>query len=888
MIDAIREVLQRALSCFRRRSLDCEFEAEMAAHLEFAAEENRRSGMTAEEAKRRALVRFGGVQQSREQHREARGLPALDALLRDVRYALRTLGRDRGFTCIAVLMLGLAIGANVAVFSVVNGILLRPLPFRHPGQLVSIAPTEGVTGLTTLTYTADAYDQFRDRNHSFDDVAAYFPFAPPENWHLRGAGDPVPANGISVTGNFFQVLGVSPLLGRLFTREEYQRNGRPAVLLSYSFWRRQFGGDAAIVGKIIDLDGRAATVIGVLPESFDFGAIFSPGLSADMFAPAVMDDMREWGRVLLLFGRLKPGVSVAQANAEAKVLAPRLDFMAKYHLPDGRNIHIAGNFTMGVTPLREYVSGNLRRALAVLWCAVGLILLIVCVNLSNLLLARAGARSKEFAMRSAVGAGRARLIRQLLTESLVLSAAGALTGLGCAFGITTWLAHQTSFALPLLNTVRMDSAALVWTLFISVAAAVLFGVVPGFRTSGVDLLSSIKESGHGMSTGRKHQRLRATLVVSEIALACMLLVGAGLLLRSFLRVLDVDLGFEPARAAEIHMDYADGTPNQERTNVRREVIRRVDAIPGVEAAGITDGIPLESNRSLGLRARDQQVRQGEYPLAFAYVITPGYLQAMGMRLIEGRDFDWNDRVGSPFVVILNQTAARQLFPGQNPLDRIVLVGDRETRVVGIVPDVHELSPEGHPGPQMYLPAGPNTTIATVLVVRSRLPIDALEPSLMRVLKSINPTQPAYKLKPIQTTVDRVVSPRRFFMLLVTAFAALGLILAGFGIYGVVSYSVVRQTQEIGIRLALGASAGRVQAGVLRETFRLTIAGVAVGIAASIGASKLISALLFGTAPTDPVTFGAMVVLLGAAALLAGFLPAQRASHTDPMIALRAN
>jgi predicted permease len=859
--------------------LDREFEAEVAAHIEFSVEENTRNGMSPEEARRRALIRFGGIQLSKEQHREARGVPAVDTLLRDLRYTLRGLRRDRAFASIAVLMLGLGIGANVAVFSVVNGMLLRPLPFRDPQQLVRIAQTKGPPGLSGSTYSPDAFDEFRERNRSFQDVTAWFAFSQPENIHLRGKGDPLPFTGISVTESFFRMLGVVPRLGRLFTPEECQRNGRAAVLLAYPFWQRQFAGDPGVVGRPVNLDGKPVTVVGVLPESFDFGSIFSPGARVDMFLPVVPANMREWGNILALLGRLKPGVTVAQAQAEANVLAPELDFNIKYHVPKGY-------YTVGVTPLKEYVSGKLRRALIVLWCAVGLILLIVCVNLSNLLLARAGARSKEFAMRVALGAGRGRLLGQLLTESLVLSAAGAVTGLAFAWAITAWLARQGSIVLPLLSSIRVDSTALAWTLFIAVSAAAICGLVPGLKMSCTDLQPSLKDMGRGTSAGKRHQRLRSSLVVSEVALACMLLVGAGLLLRSFLRVLDVDLGFQPDRAAAISVDYPDAVNPQQRTAIREEILRRVEAIPGILSAGISDELPLEGNRSMGLWAKSTLLRPGEYPLALVYVVTPGYFDAMGMRLLKGRPFDGHDRADGQPVVILGETAARKLWPGKDPLEQIAVVGGRDSRVVGVVPDVHESSPEGQAGDQMYLPATQSVPIGALLVVRSKLSPSVLEPGLTRTLRSINPTQPAYKLRTIQSSVDRAVSPRRFFMLLVTAFAALGLILAALGIYGVISYSVVQQTQEIGIRMALGATAGRVQAGILSETLRLTVIGVAIGIVASVAAAKLIASLLFGTAPTDPATFVGMVILLGAAALLAGFLPAQRASRVDPMIALR--
>ena len=881
MSDTLRELVQRIRSFFRKTPIDRDFDAELSVHLEFAVEENIRKGMTPAEARRQALIRFGGVQQSRERHRDARGLPTVDALAQDLHYAWRSLRRDRGFTAVAILMLGLAIGANVAVFSVINGILLRPLPFRDPQQLVWIAQTKGQGGLSGMTYSADAFDEFRQRNRSFQDVGAYFAFSKADNVHLRGNGDPLPLTGINVTEHFFETLGVTPELGRLFTAEECQRNGRPAALLAYPFWQRQFAGDPRVIGRTINLDGKSVTVVGVLPKTFDFGSVFSPGLRVDMFTPVALDEMRDWGNTLALTGRLRPGATLAEAQADGNVLAPNLDFNARYHLH--------GGYTVGITPLKEYVSGKVRRALIVLWCAVGLILLIVCVNLANMLLARAGARSKEFATRLALGAARSRLAGQLLIESLVLAALGAVAGLGFGYGVTRWLAHQGSVALPLLSTVGLDFTALAWTLLITAVAAAIFGLVPGLKISGTDLQSSLKDMSHGMSAGKGHQRLRGLLVVSEVALACMLLVSAGLMLRSFLRVLDVDLGFRPDHAVAVSVDYPDGTPAPQRAAVREEMLRRIVAIPGIQSAGMTDNIPLEGNRLLGLSAKGTVLRPGDFPLAIAYVVTPGYFDAMGTRVIRGRPFDWHDRADSQPVVILNETAARQLWPGQDALDRIAIVNGRgtaDTRVVGIVQDVHELSLEDRAGPQMYLPATQLGMAGAILVVRTTLPSEVLEPSLMRTLRSINPTEPAYKLRTIQSSVDHAVSPRRFFMLLVTTFAVLGLILAALGIYGVISYSVVQQTREIGIRMALGATERQVQFRILSQTLRLTAAGVAAGIAASLAAARLITSLLFGTEPTDPLAFAGMIVLLGLAALLAGFLPARRASRVDPMIALR--
>ena len=877
----LRQAFSRLRSFFRKDSLDQELSDEMASHLDLAIEENMRRGMTQPEARRQALVRFGGIQQMSEQHREERGLPWLDVLGQDLRFALRTMQRDRGFAIIAVLILGLGIGANVAVFSVVNTILLRPLPFHDPERLVRIVEKNPKSGESSKTYTADGTEQYAQRNRSFESVTGYFAFTGPDNFKLTNRPVPLPVTGILVMDNFFKTLGVTPVLGRLFTPEESVHSARPVTLLSYAFWQRQMGGDRNIVGKAISFNNTPVTVVGVLPESFDFGSVFSPGTRVDVFTPYIMDDFRGDGNDLALIGRLKPGVTLAAAQAEADQIFPQLFFEVK-HPEYGKG------YSGQLTVLKDYVSGKLRRSLIVLWCAVGVILLIVCVNLSNLLLARAAARSKEFAMRSALGAARGRLVRQLLTESLVLSAAGALLGLCIAYATTAYLAHQGSIALPLLSSVRVDGMALAWTLLIAMAAAVLFGLAPALRVSHGDLQESLKDSGHGTSEGRKHERMRSVLVISEVALACVLVVGAGLLLRSFLRVLDVDLGFEPSRAAAISVDYDDGNNAEKRAAIWQEVVRRASMIPGVEAAGISDNLPMSRNRSWGIAAKGAEKQDANNSIgAFVYIISPGYLKAMGMRLIKGRDISWADGPKNENVVVINETIAKKLWPGQDPIGRMVKAGGEDARVIGVIEDVHESSAEDSAGAQMYVPSnfGPE---GANLVVRSKLPPAALATSVMRMLREMNPGQPTTEFKPIQGLVDHATSPRRFFVLLVGIFAGMGLLLASLGIYGVISYSVTRQTQEIGIRMALGASRSRVQGDVIRKTLRLALLGIGVGAVASFAVARSIAALLYGTEPTDPITFAGTVLLLGVVALLAGYIPARRASRIDPMIALRTN
>jgi predicted permease len=900
-MDTPRRSVSRLRAFFFKPPLDADLEAEIQAHIELAVEENISRGLTPLEARRQALVRFGGIDLAKYQQREARGLMKLDILLQDLRYSIRTLSRDRGFTIVAVLILALGIGANIAVFSVVNNLLLRPLPFPDAERLVWIAPPPTKCGLSCATYSTDAYDEFRMYTRSYQDVTGYFAFSSPGNLSLSLGGAPIPATSIDVIANFFQVLGVQPAMGRLFRPEDANNGAAPVIVLSDAWWRRQFNADPAIIGKAFDMNGHQTTIIGVLPRTFDFGAVFSPGAKIDALTPLnLYGPPRDWGNIITLIGRLKPGVTMGQAVPDAASAATHMCWNNKQ--PQSCGVYAEHNGKGGVipVPLKDYVSGKLRRSLVVLWSAVGAILLIACVNLSNLLLARAASRSKEFAMRGALGASRARIVRQLLTESLVLSGSGAILGLGLAWVLVVWLAHQGAVALPLLSTLRIDGDALAWTVLIAVTTALLFGLVPGIRMAGGNLQETLKDSGMGSGQSRKHDRIRSILVVSEIALACILLVGAGLLLRSFLHVLDVDLGFQPSRAAAVKVDYDDSVPNDKtgalsaarRGVIFQQVISRVSAIPGVEAAGISDYLPLGQNRAWGLpwpKGVKQPENLNGSPLV--YVITPGYLRAMGTG-IRGRDLTWDDGPKSQNVVLINRSFANFLdqyahWPNHDAVGQIISNG-QDVRIVGVVDDVHEESAEGDAGWQIYYSALQNGPTGAQLVMRTTLPPAVLATSVLRTLRDINPKQAMAEFRPIQTLVDHANSPRRFFMLLVASFAGLGLLLAALGIYGVIAYSVTQRTQEIGIRMALGATMAQVQRSVLSKTLRLAVIGIAAGAIVSLVISRMITALLFNTAPTDPITFAAMVVLIGAVALLAGYIPARRASRINPMVALRNN
>jgi predicted permease len=894
MMGALRRALSRLRCFFSKPALDADLEAEIAAHIELAIEENLQRGLDPLEARRQALIRFGGIDVAKHQQREAQGLMKLDILLQSLRYTIRTLSRDRGFTIVAILILALGIGANIAVFSVVNTLLLRPLPFSRADQLVWIAPPPTKCGLSCATYSTDAYDTFRVQSRSYQDVTGYFAFSGPGNLSLNRGGAPIPATSIDVIANFFQVLGVQPAMGRAFSPDDARNGAAPVVVLTDAWWRRQFNADPAIVGKAYDINGQQTTVIGVLPKSFDFGAVFSPGAKIDAITPLnLYGPPRDWGNIITFIGRLKPGVSLAQAGEEVKSVAPRMCW-------NNKNPKSCGDYKDAVVPvpLKDYVSGKLRRSLVVLWSAVGGILLIACVNLSNLLLARAAARSKEFAMRTALGASRGRIVGQLLTESLLLSATGALLGLGLAAVLVAWLRHQGAIALPLLSALRIDSAALGWSALIAVFAAAFFGLVPGIRMAFGNLQESLKDSGAGAGQGRRHERLRSILVVTEVALACVLLVGAGLLLRSFLKVIDVDLGFQPEHAAAVVVDYNDNAPTslattQKRTVIFQQILARVGSIPGIQAAGISDYLPLGQNRAWGT-----PLPKGAKPLdktpagPLVYVVTPGYLRAMGTRL-NGRDFTWDDGPNSERVVLIDKAYARFLanyanWPDGNAVGQVLTNGSQDIRIVGVVDDVHEESVDGETGWQIYYPASQESPNGAQLVIRTSMPPAAMATSVLQALRELNPKQPAAEFRPIQTLVDHSNSPRQFFMMLVASFATLGLLLAALGIYGVVSYSVTRQTQEIGIRMALGATMAQVQRSVIAKTLRLALIGVVAGGMASLLISRAIASLLFNTTPNDPITFAAMVFLIGAVALFAGFIPARRASRINPMVALRNN
>jgi len=812
-------------------------------------------------------------------HREGRALPTLDSLLQDIRYSLRALRRDAGFTAFAVLIVGLGIGASSTIFGVVNALLLRPLPFRDPSRLVWIAnhDSRGLSGQTTqVGHLLD----LRAQNQSFADLAAYFAFYGVGDNKLTGQGEPERLSGVPVSQNFFPVLGVQPQLGRLFTAEECKWNGPKAVLLSHGLWARRFASDPGIVGRALTLNDEPVTVAGILPASFDFASIFAPGSHIDLYLPfPLSDETNRWGNTMAIIGRLKPGVSLGSAQAEVSTLAPLI-----------MRAHPERNDLEGkVTLLDEHVSGRIRPALVVLACAVGVVMLIVCANLSNLLLARTATRQKEIAIRTALGAGQGRLIRQVLTESVVLSFCGAALGLVLAVGGTRTLAHLDAVSIPLLQDVHTDATAVGFTLLMAVLTGLIFGMVPALQVPAAALHDALKETNRGSTGGKARGWIRDALVVSEIAFACVLLVGAGLLIRSFLRVLDVNLGFRPESAVAVRVDPARQLSGQAQQNAYfDEVLRRVKDVPGIQAAGLSDALPLGRNRSWGAGAKGQVYPRGQYPNAFVRIVSDGYLRTMGIPLRGGRDINERDTPSTELVILINETMARRLWPSQNAIGQIVRA-DKERRVVGVVGDVRHLALEQGAGLEMYIPIRQIDDFSSVdLVVRSRFTLGELAPAVRAALKPIEPNLPGNDFRPLQQLVDKAVSPRRFVVWLLAGFAAFALILASLGIYGVVSYSVNQRTQEIGIRMALGASATDLQMRVILQTLALAAAGMLLGVAGSWALARALQGFLFGVTSTDPVTFVAMLIVLTSVAAIAGYLPARRASRIDPMVALRAN
>ncbi len=803
----------------------------------------------------------------------------MNALLQDARYALRTLRREPSFFIFAALIVGLGVGANTAVFSVMSPLLLRPLPFQEPERLVWVAHRAS-GGMSSVTSRTSNLRDYRALNRSFDGLTGYFAFFEYESFNLTGEGEPERLVGVGVARDLLEVLGVTPMLGRNFVEEESVWGGRPAILLTHGFWMRRFAGDPAVVGRRLVLNDEPVEIVGVLPATFDFSSTFVPASRVDFLRPfPIADETDRWGNTLAMIGRLRPGATVQSAQADIDRMTRQLEEAD----PDRWGLGAV------VTPLREQISGGFRTALLLLAAAAGVVMLVACANLSNLLLARGAGRRREMAVRSALGADRYRLVRQLTIESLALALAGGLVGVLLALGLTHAVARTTAVQIPMLSAVSVDGTVLMFTVGVALAAGLLMGVVPALQVSRFREAATLNDTSRGSSTGRRGATAREVLVVAEVALALVLLVGGGLLLKSFVRVLDVDLGFQPEGATAWRVDTNRRFDSRTaRAAFYDDLVARVEAVPGVEGAGLTDTTPLGRNRSWGLEVEGEVYEEGQQPGAFPRIVDARYIQIMGIPLVAGRNFTADDREGSTRVTILNRSAAELLVPEGDPLGRRIIAGGGDPwEVVGVVADVRHLSLEGGSPPEIYFPYTQMWDMSAVeMVVRSDLPVSSLSEGVRAAIREVDPTIPTGDYRTLDSVVDRAVSPRRFVLGLLGAFAATALVLAALGMYAVLSYTVSQRVPEIGIRMALGESAAAVRRRVVGRTLVLGGIGVVLGALVSLVVSRLIASLLFGVAATDASTFLSVTAGLMVVAFLAGYVPARRASRVDPVEALR--
>lgn len=807
-----------------------------------------------------------------------------ELLSRDVRYAIRSLRRDPVATGFAIAIAGLGIGAATIVFSLCQALILRPLPYEDPGRLVWIA--NGTSeNLSVQTVQVANLLALREQARSFELIAGFSPFYGPGDIRLTTGGEPERVTGVPVTRTFFDLLGVKPRTGRFFNEAESRWNAPKTVVLDHGFWRRRFGGDPGIVGRVIDLDGAPATVIGVLPASFDFSETFTPGRRADFFLPfPLTPETNHQGNTLALIGRLREGVAMSAAQAEAAAIAARL--------PTGREGDTWRNkLAPRLSTLRNRVSGRFVSATLVLAGAVAFLMLLVCANLSNLLLVRAAGRRREMAVRSALGASPRHLVRQLLTESLLLGAAGAALGLVIAVVGTASVRRLQGTTIPLLRDVRVDGVVLAFAALAAVVAGVAVGILPALQASRAPVTTALADGSRGSTAGRSGL-VRRAIVIAEVALVCVLLTGAGLLTRSLGRVLEVQPGFTTQNVLAVRVDPVRAqTTREQRIAYLDEIVQAAAAVPGVEAAGLTDALPLGDNfgwRRWNATATDRPADPDNRVVPLVRMIDLGYLATMRIPLRAGRSFTEADNATSEPVVIVNQKLAATLWPGQDPIGRRIRTSGKDRRVVGVVGGVRYFALDRDVDVEMYMPIEQTGDYNSVdLVVRGAIPPATLLAGVRTALRRVDPTLPLATVHTMQQLVDRSVFARRFLVLLVTGFAVFGLALSSLGIYAVISYSVSQRTQELGIRMALGATAGGVRRGILRETGWLVLVGLAVGLPTSWMVAQAIRGFLYDVGASDPSTYLLVFVILAAVAALAGYLPARRATRIDPAVALRA-
>lgn len=794
----------------------------------------------------------------------------------DLRYGLRVLRTSPGFTLVAVIALALGIGANTAIFSVVNKVLFQPLPYAEPDRLMMIRET-ALPKFPEFSVAPGNFLDWQKQNTVFSRMAAYNGAA----FILVGGSEPQRLRASRVTVELFTLLGVKPALGRDFVAEEEQEGKGKVVILSHGFWQRRFGGDSKIVGQTLTLSGQPYTVVGVMPAGFEF-----PDDTTDFWVPMAFtagERQNHGGHYIAAIATLKPGVPVEQAQASLATIAQRL----AQQYPDTN-----AGWSVKVMPMQEYFVRDIKPALLVLLWAVAVVLLIACANVANLLLVRAAARQKEISIRAALGASRGRVVRQLLTESVLLAIVGGVVGLALAYGGLILLLALAPEGLPRIKEVAIDKIALGFTFSLTMLTGVVFGLVPALQASRPNLNETLKEGGRGGSEGRKRQRLRSTLVVVEIAMALVLLVCAGLLIKSFARLQGINPGFNPKNVliTSIGLPQAKYKEENQQVAFYNQLLAGISTLPGVQAAGVTQSLPLGGDYILGFYIQGRPpYKPGEGPSTNYYAVSPDYFKAMGIPLLRGRIFNDRDVQGAPHVAIINETMAKRFFADEDPIGkRIHVTNGPETfrEIVGIVGDVRQYGLDRTAPLQTYEPYMQAPFSGVSVVVRTAGDPTNISAGVRGQVMTVDKDQPVSNIRTMDQIVSSSVADRRFSMLLLGVFAAVAMILAAVGIYGVMAYSVSQRTHEIGIRLALGATARDVLRLVVGQGMVLAIVGVAVGVATSFAATRLISTMLFNVSTTDAVIFIGIPLVLGAVALLACLIPARRATKVDPIVALR--
>ncbi len=885
IVRRLGKLWQRMRDTVRNEPRELEFQAEMEEHVRLLTERYRRQGMTADAALLAARRQFGNPTLLNEDLRSMQIIPAIEALRGDLTYAARMLRKNPGFAAAAVITLALGIGANTAIFSVCNAVLFKPLPYAEPDRIVMLSERQRDGKLGDVA--AANFVDWRDGSRSFSGMAAMRAPTFASSFILGGESEASRLTGGDVSSSFFSVLGVHFLLGRNFLPEE-DRPGQNVAILSYAAWSERFGADRDIAGKTITLNDTSYTVVGVLPAGFQFGstaADFQARSQVDIWVPLALDPQRlqRGAHMLLVIARLKPGVKLAQAQAELDVLGANL---AQQYPQNNKDIGIAA------VPLADQVTRSVRVALEALLGAVGLVLLIACANVANLLLNRTAARQKEMAVRIALGASRGRLAQQLLTESLLLASLGGIAGFVLALAAIAALTPELPADLSRAAGIAIDTRLLIFTAVISLATGILFGLGPLFgswRESAGESLKQNNRTSSGIQT-----RLRSGLAVAQIAIAITLLIGAGLMVKSFWALVHVAPGFRSdsimtARLSLPRSRYADNGKVAAFEQVLRE---NLHGRPGIQSVGFATYVPLsglENGWSFVIEGRPP-LPVGTYNMSNYRPVSPGYFEAIGIPVLRGRSFTVADTAESPWVAMINDSMAREYWPAENPIGQRLQnsPGEKWRTVIGVVGDVLHDGLDGAPKPEMYLPVEQSSNIESspTIVVRTTLDSGAAAAELRGVVSAIDPTIPVDQIETMQQVVSGSVAEPRFRTIILAAFSLLALVMASIGIYGVMNYLVIQRTREFGIRLSLGATPSDVQRLVLRRAAVLIGAGACLGLAGSALLVRFIANLLFGTAPLDPLTFAAVPILLAAVALAASYIPARRATQIDPIVALR--